>query len=156
MQIKDAAHAYFRDIFMHHPGFYDRVTGALDQGIGVFENSLLLKPLLHEEFLAALQQMGSDKAPGPNGFNSAFYKHFWENYGEEIFITCCSWLDRGYFSDSINDTNIALIPKNDNPASMKDWRPISLCNVIYKLVSKVLANRLNQLLFHGDQSWVMP
>ncbi|GAU49866.1 hypothetical protein TSUD_366220 [Trifolium subterraneum] len=53
-----------------------------------------------------------------------------------------TWLERGYFPTSLNDTNICLIPKCDNPTSMKDLRPISLCNVLYKMISKVLANRL--------------
>lgn len=120
-------------------GQYDRVLGNLEQRIGVHENELLLKPFRREEFYVALQQMGSDKAPDTDGFNPTFYKHFREYYGEEGFSACCSWLDRGHFPNSINDTDIALIPKKENPESMKDWRPISSCNVIYKLVSKVLA-----------------
>jgi len=43
-------------------------------------------------------------------------------------------------------TNIALIPKVDSQVSMKDWRPIALCNVVYKIVAKVLANRLKLVL----------
>lgn len=46
----------------------------------------------------------------------------------------------------MNDTMVVLIPKVDHPSSMRDFRPISLCNVVYKIVSKVLANRLNPLL----------
>jgi hypothetical protein len=56
------------------------------------------------------------------------------------------WLRRGRFPEHLNDTNIVLIPKVDNPTSMKDLRPISLCNVLYKILSKVLANRLKPLL----------
>lgn len=73
-------------------------------------------------------------------------KKNWDLYGDEIFTACCGRLDRGYFPPSINDTNIALILKVDSLDSLKYWRPVSLCNVIYKLVSKVLANRLKVIL----------
>ncbi|KAK2383934.1 hypothetical protein QL285_071338 [Trifolium repens] len=90
--------------------------------------------------------MHPDKAPGPDGFNPAFYQHFWSVCGDDIFEAAREWLDRGYFPSNLNDTNICLIPKCDNPTSMKELRPISLCNVLYKMVSKVLANRLKVCL----------
>ncbi|XP_039684970.1 uncharacterized protein [Medicago truncatula] len=54
--------------------------------------------------------------------------------------------DTGQFSPDLNITNIALIPKGSTQVSMKDWRPIALCNVLYKIISKVLANRLKKVL----------
>ncbi|GAU22005.1 hypothetical protein TSUD_111440, partial [Trifolium subterraneum] len=86
--------------------------------------------------------MHPDKSPGPDGFNPAFYQRFWEQCSDDIFSAASIWLERGYFPTSLNETNICLIPKCDNPTSMKDLRPISLCNVLYKMISKVLANRL--------------
>jgi hypothetical protein len=56
------------------------------------------------------------------------------------------WLEEGQFLPNIIDTNIALVAKAARPESMKDLRPISLCNVIYKILSKVLANRLKKVL----------
>jgi hypothetical protein len=102
----------------------------------------LTKVEIHE----ALLQMHPDKAPGPDGFNPAFYQHFWNVCGDDIFEATKEWLERGYFPSSLNDTNICLIPKCDQPKSMKELRPISLCNVLYKMVSKVLANRLKVCL----------
>ncbi|GAU49279.1 hypothetical protein TSUD_407190 [Trifolium subterraneum] len=92
------------------------------------------------------EPMHPDKSPGPDGFNSAFYQSLWELCGDDIFVATSIWLDRGYFPSSLNESNICLIPKCDNPTSMKDLRPISLCNVLYKLVSKVLANMLKHFL----------
>lgn len=66
--------------------------------------------------------------------------------GREIFLCCKEWLDNCVFPTNVNDTNIVLIPKKDNPCVMKDLRPIAPCNVLYKILTKVLANRLKSLL----------
>ncbi|GAU26476.1 hypothetical protein TSUD_294450 [Trifolium subterraneum] len=70
--------------------------------------------------------MYPDKSPGPDGFNPAFFQRFWEHCSDDIFSAASTWLERGYFPTSLNETNICLIPKCDNPTSMKDLRPISL------------------------------
>lgn len=61
-------------------------------------------------------------------------------------MACCYWSETGNFPSTLNETNIVLIPKVDSPSPMRDLRPISLCNVLYKIVAKVLANRLKKLL----------
>lgn len=86
--------------------------------------------------------MESDKLPGPDGFNPGVYKRFWDKFGDQIVPAYMSWLSNGHIPPTLNDTNIVLIPNSDNPESMRDWRLVALCNVLYKLVSKVLANRL--------------
>lgn len=99
-----------------------------------------------DEFRAAAFSMQADKCPGPDGFNPGFYHHFWDMCGKEVFQAGCEWLANGVFPPHLNSTNIALIPKGESQASMKDWRPIALCNVVYKIVAKVLANRLKGVL----------
>jgi hypothetical protein len=64
----------------------------------------------------------------------------------EIFHAATAWLNNGEFPSQVMNTNIMLISKKDNPETMRDLWPISLCNVIYKIISKVLANRLKPLL----------
>lgn len=86
------------------------------------------------------------KAPRPDGLNPAFYQRFWDLCGPDVYMAACQWLDSGMLPEMMRDTNIVLIPKFDNPGSMKDMRPISLCNVVYKIVAKVLANRLKDVL----------
>jgi hypothetical protein len=99
-----------------------------------------------EEFKTALFSMHTYKAPDLDGMNPTFYKRFWDLCGHIIFSTSKDWLQRGRFLPQLNNTNIVLIPKVYNLTSMKDLRPMSLCNVLYKIISKVLANRLKPLL----------
>jgi len=87
-----------------------------------------------------------DKCPGPDGFNPGFFQQFWSVCNSDIFQECCAWLNNNQFPPSLNSTNIALIPKGNEQKSMKDWRPITLCNVLYKLVAKVFANHLKKIL----------
>ena len=90
--------------------------------------------------------MHPDKAPGPDGFNPAFYQRFWPLLGNDVYQTCSKWLNMNAIPQATNETIITLIPKIDCPTTMKDFRPISLCNVLYKIMAKVLANRLKLLL----------
>lgn len=112
----------------------------------VDDNALLLADFGDEEFKRATLDMHPDKAPGLDGLNAAFYQRFWNLYGGDVILTCKKWLNDGCFPDNINDTDIALIPKCDQPATMKDLQPISLCNVIYKILSKTLVNRLAKVI----------
>lgn len=90
--------------------------------------------------------MDQDKALGLDGLNPAIYHRFWNTRGKEIFHTCCMWLDYNSIPPLLNDTNIVLIPKNEHPETMKDLRPISLCSVLYKILPKVLANRMKKII----------
>lgn len=145
-QIKGVTNSYFENLFMQRDSVYAPVVNVLEPWVSSEDNVFLTRPFSHLGFSSAISQMHSDKSLGPYGFNSAFFKKSWEVCGDDIFDACCFWLDRVFFPATVNDTNIALIPKNNNPMSMKDWRPISLCNVVYKILSKVLANRLKMVL----------
>ena len=80
-------------------------------------------------------------APRPDGYTMEFYKQHWDTLGNEVCEAILHFFNSSHMYDSINATNIVLISKNNNPKDV-DFRPISLCNVIYKIISKVLANRL--------------
>lgn len=90
--------------------------------------------------------MHPDKIAGPDGLNPAFYQNFWHLLGKEVFQCCKKWLHDVTFPANLNDTTVVLIPKKDNADSMKDLRPIALCNVLYKIIAKVLSNRLRDIL----------
>lgn len=90
--------------------------------------------------------MHSDKASGPDGLNPAFFQDFWPVLGRDVFGCCISWLNTNSFPNDINNTNVVLIPKKADACLLKDLRPIALCNVLYKIVPKILANRLKEVL----------
>ena len=85
-------------------------------------------------------------APGPNGISPIFYKSFWHIVGEDVMAVVLKVLNSGVVPESLNSTFIAHIPKMKQPRKVSDFRPISLCNVIYKLISKVLVNQLKKFL----------
>ncbi|KAK9984666.1 hypothetical protein SO802_034191 [Lithocarpus litseifolius] len=86
------------------------------------------------------------KAPGPDGLPPLFFQKFWPTIGEDVSQAVLTCLNLGSIPPTINRTFITLIPKVKNLAGVSDFRPISLCNIIYKLVSKVIANRLKKVL----------
>jgi hypothetical protein len=109
-------------------------------------NECLLKEFTSDEMKKALDGIGDLKAPGPDGMPSIFYKRHWDVVGSQVIDEVLKVLNGGDIPENWNETWVTLIPKVKNPESMKDLRPISLCNVLYKLISKVLANRLKIIL----------
>ena len=85
------------------------------------------------------------KAPGPNGMPPLFFQHFWSTMGDVVTKTVINFLNSGISPPNFNGTRIVLIPKC-NPKRITDYRPISLCNAIYKLASKSITNQLKKFL----------
>ncbi|XP_060968619.1 uncharacterized protein LOC115710455 [Cannabis sativa] len=110
------------------------------------QNKALLEMVSEEEVRNALFQMHPDKSPGPDGMTPAFYQKHWNIVRADVIHFVREFFNSGQFPESINDTHIVLIPKKKNPSQMGDLRPISLCNVLYKITSKVVANRMKNVL----------
>jgi hypothetical protein len=106
----EVAKHYFDTLFKNNSGIHEPVLNLIQPRMTEDDNHLLMAPLTKIEFQQALFQMHPDKSPGPDGFNPAFYQRFWEHCGDDIFAAASSWLDRGYFPSSLNETNICLIP----------------------------------------------
>lgn len=77
-----------------------------------------------------------------------FFHKYWSIVGLDVTNMVLNMLNLNMPIAEINKTNISLVPKTNNPTKMIEFRPISLCNVVYKLISKVLANRLKVILPH--------
>ena len=102
------------------------------------DNEALLSPFTFDEFELAVRQMHSDKTSGPDGLNPDFFQSFWPVLGKDIFNACVCWLENKEFPASLNDTLITLIPKCETSVTMRELRPIALCNVLYKMIAKEL------------------
>ncbi|XP_042965942.1 uncharacterized protein LOC122299620 [Carya illinoinensis] len=109
-------------------------------------NEELKKPFTAAEVNLALSQMHPTKAPGPDGMPPLFYQKYWSTIGSSVSEAVLESLNTGVFPKELNHSFICLIPKKQNPTKVVDFRPISLCNVLYKLMSKAIANRLKALL----------
>ena len=102
-------------------------------------NEALESPYTAQDVERALSMMGACKAPRPDGFTAGFYQTHSETVGPSITNAVLDFLNGGPMPDAMNRTTIVLIPKVKNPHDLNNFGPISLCNVIYKLCSKVLA-----------------
>jgi hypothetical protein len=109
-------------------------------------NEKLTAPFSAEDVRKAAFSIGDYKAPDPDGLHAVFYKKFWGLCGDDITAEILQALNSGVIPEGWNDTTIVLIPKVDNPELITQFRPISLCNVIYKIISKMLAFRLKEIL----------
>ena len=103
---------------------------------------MLVAPFERAEVDLALNQMETLKSLGLDGMPLLFFQQFWPVIGDEVAEAVLTCLNTGSIPPSINCTLITLIPKVKSHVRVSDYRPIALCNILYKLISKVLANRL--------------
>jgi hypothetical protein len=122
------------------------ITDLIQQCVDDDMNISLCAPFSDKEISDALFQIGPLKAPGPDGFPACFLQRNWGLLKEEVIHAVQNFFTDGVMPAGVNETTIVLIPKKDDPEALKDFRPISLCNVIFKVVSKCLVNRLRPLL----------
>lgn len=109
-------------------------------------NRILCAPFTAAEIKRALFDMHPDKAPGPDGMSPLFYQKFWYVIGKDVTEAILHNLNENANFESWNDTLVTLIPKTVNPMLIKEFRPISLCNVCYKIMARAITNRLRPIL----------
>jgi hypothetical protein len=110
------------------------------------EQTDLAKPLDKLEVLEAVRASPKGKSPGIDGIPYEFYKEYWDIVGEDMVGVLNEILQRGDLSGTQKQGIIILIPKTSHPISTKDFRPITLLTSDYKILTKVLANRLKVYL----------
>jgi len=106
----------------------------------------LVRPFTLEEVKQAVWDCDSYKSPGPDGINFGFIKDFWQELKDDFMRFMMEFHRNGKLSKGVNSTFIALIPKVDSPQELADFCPIALIGCMYKVLAKVLANRLRTVL----------
>ena len=145
--IAEVAMSYFKNIYSSsYPTRISEVLDTIPTKAAEEMNQLLIQEFTREEIEVALNQMHPTKAPGPDGMSAIFFQKYWGIVGNDVICMVLNVLNSNMSMVEINITNITLMPKIKSPTKMTDFRPISLCNIVYKLISKVLANRLKVII----------
>ena len=116
--------------------------------------SFLVESFTHKEIDDVVGALPNNKSPGPDGFNSKFIKKCWPFIKKDFYDLCNQFHQGSLCLQSINSSHITLIPKKDDACTVNDFRPISLLNCTLKLITKLLANRLQTVildLIHTNQ-----
>lgn len=106
----------------------------------------LCRPFTTMDVKEAMWQIAGDKAPGPDGYTSQFYKTFLDIVGDDTCEAILDFFQTGKSLKQVNANTITLIPKVKCPSSVNEFKPISCCNTLYKFISKMLYNRLGKVL----------
>lgn len=104
--------------------------------------SILTADPSEQEIKSALFSLGPDKAPGPNGLNAKVLQEQWNSFGPAILAEVRDFFQSSIIHLRVARSNLVLIPKMEDATKVTQFRPISVCNVIYRVISKVLARRM--------------
>ena len=122
----------------------DGILQHIPSKISAEMNDDFAKPFVEAEVRVALFQMAPSKAPGVDGFTAGFFQRHWNLIRHDLVAAILDFLNGGALPLGLNDTSITLIPKVRNPQSILQYRPISLCPVMYKIASKAITNMLRK------------
>ena len=146
-KVGDIAIDYFEKLFTSSsPEDFTNILSAIQPKVTTTMNEELTRTFIAQEIRVALKQMYPLKAPGLDGMPPIFFQHFWSICGEVVTSTVLDFLNHGMSPPNFKETHVVLIPKIKEPKKVSNYRPISLCNVVYKLAFKATANRLKKFL----------
>ena len=146
-EIAGIAEEYYKSLFTTSNNLnMDDVLASVDRVVTGEMVRNLVRPYTVEEVRIALFQMHPSKAPGLDGMSPFFFQRFWHIVGHDVIEAVLSCLHSGRYLHKMNYTYIILIPKKSNPQNIMEYQPISLGNVVSRLISKVLANWVKSML----------
>ncbi|GKV19346.1 hypothetical protein SLEP1_g29624 [Rubroshorea leprosula] len=146
VMVKKEVMSYFRKAFQEESWDRPKPSKIEFKRISEEQSKWLERPFTVEEIEEGLKSCDGSKAPGPDGYNLNFLKFFWNSIKDDFVEFFCEFHQRCKLVKGLNSSFLTLIPKKLNPRELKDFRPISLIGCVYKLLSKVLANRLKNVM----------
>ncbi|XP_027077095.1 uncharacterized protein [Coffea arabica] len=145
--IEGEAESYFKCLFTDESYAQSFETlEVIPRLISSHDNVMLEKIPSKEEVKLVVFSMDGDSAAGPDGFSGKFFTFAWDIVAEDVYAAVISFFCGEVLPRSISSTSIVLIPKLQSPQDFTQFRPISLCNFINKVISKILSDRLSRLL----------
>lgn len=131
-----------------NPSFSDNTFDIIPSIISVQDSINLSRTPSSDEIHLTLKHMTAWSSPGPDGFQAGFYQSNWDIVGNSVVEVVQSFFENGYMPSEFNRAFLSLIPKTDDAKSPVDFRPIGLCNTVYKVISKILTDRIKPHLKH--------
>lgn len=126
--------------------FNDNFASSIPQLITDEDNAMLMAPFFIQEVKNVVFSMSPNKAPSPNGFTALFFQKCWSFLGEDLYLFLEEARCNRSMLRELKTSLIALISKSENPKSFVDFRPIALCNTLYKIITKAIFLRLAKLI----------
>jgi hypothetical protein len=150
----------FIDIFTssNPSNFSDCLTGVANR-VNPHMYEILNMDFTTQEVYTDVHQLKGNSAPGHDGLSAKFFQSYWSTIGGDVSNTILNILNNGGSPEQFNNTFIYLIPKNKHPTTHADFRPIGLCNVMLKIITKTIANRIKHVpndLISPQQSVFLP
>jgi hypothetical protein len=143
-RIEEELHRYYQTLLKENnedmSATISRVTSQIPKLITPEQNAALNQPISKEEVEKVVKDMPSGKSPGPDGFTTDFFHHCWDIIGQDVWEVVEESRSSGQVLQAFNATFLSLIPKEERVTNPKQFRPIDLCNFIYKIITKVIAN----------------
>ena len=140
---------FFRQLYsenmVHHPILDEVVFSSISEE----DATWLDRPFDEDEVFGVVNEFKEDKAPGPDGFTMAFFQPCWSIVKTDVMHVFHVFHAHAVFEKSLNATFLALIPKKFDAMDVQDFHPISLVGGMYKIVAKVLANRMRRVIQIG-------
>ncbi|XP_019431608.1 PREDICTED: uncharacterized protein LOC109338759 [Lupinus angustifolius] len=140
---------YYTDLFgsTNNIARNDLIQSVIPSLVFDDENLMLTSILSHQEIKDVVCGLNGDGAPGPDDFVGCFYQAFWDIVGNDVCCSVTQFFTQGWILPNMNSNSVILISKNNNAVKIDDYRPIAIANFKFKIITKVLADRLSIIAF---------